>query len=358
MARWRRHIAPAQDHMTKTALITGISGQDGAYLARLLVDKGYKVYGAMRNGAGQNIGRLEELGVHDEIELVSFELLEDANIARVLDHAKPDEIYNLAAQSFVRTSFDQPIYTSEADGIGVTRMLEVLRSLGGKTRFYQASTSEMFGKVSEVPQRETTPFYPRSPYAVAKLYAHWMVVNYRESYGMYAASGLLFNHESPLRGIEFVTRKVTLALAKIALGRQDRLSVGNIDAERDWGFAGDYVDGMWRMLQQDKADDYVLATGRTTRVRDFISASARAVDLDLEWIGSGMDAKAIDRKSGKTIVDIDPQFFRPAEVDTLLGDPSKAKRVLGWSADVKLDELTRMMVKADYDRVKSGTLRF
>ncbi|MBG52047.1 MAG: GDP-mannose 4,6-dehydratase [Rhodobiaceae bacterium] len=344
--------------MTKTALITGISGQDGAYLARLLVDKGYKVYGALRRGAGLNTGRLEELGVLDEIELLSFELLEYTNIARALDQAKPDEIYNLAAQSFVGTSFDQPIYTSEVDGLGVTRMLEVLRTAGGTTRFYQASTSEMFGKVHEVPQRETTPFYPRSPYAVAKLYAHWMVVNYRESYGMYAASGLLFNHESPLRGTEFVTRKVTLALARIALGEQERLSVGNVDAERDWGFAGDYVDGMWRMLQQTAADDYVLATGRTTKVRDFISASAKALDMDLEWTGEGSQAKAIDRKSGKVIVDVDPQFFRPAEVDLLLGDASKAKSVLGWKPRVDLDELTNMMVKADYDRVKNRTLRF
>ncbi|MEQ9144270.1 MAG: GDP-mannose 4,6-dehydratase [Parvibaculaceae bacterium] len=344
--------------MSKSALITGISGQDGAYLAKLLIEKGYRVYGAQRRGAGINTGRLEELGILDEIELVPFELLEYSNIARVLGETRPDEIYNLAAQSFVGTSFDQPLYTGEVDGMGVLRMLEVVREMGGTTRFYQASTSEMFGKVLETPQRETTPFYPRSPYAAAKLYAHWLVVNYRESYGMYAASGILFNHESPLRGAEFVTRKVTLALARIVLGEQERLSVGNVEAERDWGFAGDYVEGMWRMLQQPVADDFVLATGRTTKVRDFITASAKALDLDLEWQGEGTQAKAVDRKSGRTIVDVDPQFFRPAEVELLLGDASKAKAELGWTPKVDLEELTAMMVKADYDRVKSGTLKF
>lgn len=344
--------------MTKSALITGISGQDGAYLARLLVDKGYKVYGAQRRGAGMSTGRLAELDVLDSIELVPIELLEYSNLRRVIDETQPDEIYNLAAQSFVGTSFDQPIYTGDVDGMGVLRLLEVIRELGAKTKFYQASTSEMFGKVQETPQRETTPFYPRSPYAAAKLYAHWCLVNYRESYNMFASSGILFNHESPLRGSEFVTRKVTLALAKIALGQQDRLSVGNVDAARDWGFAGDYVDGMWRMLQAPEADDFVLATGHTTKVRDFITAAATAMGFDLDWTGEGVETIATDKKTGKIIVDIDPQFFRPAEVELLLGDATKAKEKLGWEPTVDLEGLTAMMVKADYDRVKSGNVKF
>jgi GDPmannose 4,6-dehydratase len=344
--------------MSKSALITGISGQDGAYLAKLLADKGYKVYGAQRRGAGINTGRLEELGVLDAVELVPIELLEYSNIRRVLEQTQPDEIYNLAAQSFVGTSFDQPIYTGDVDGMGVLRLLEIIRELGAKSKFYQASTSEMFGKVQETPQSESTPFYPRSPYAAAKLYAHWCLVNYRESYDMFAASGILFNHESPLRGSEFVTRKVTLALARIRLGEQERLSVGNVDAARDWGFAGDYVDGMWQMLQSPEADDYVLATGRTTKVKDFISAAAKALDFDLEWSGSGTETIATDKNSGDVVVDIDPQFFRPAEVELLLGDATKAKEKLGWEPKVGLDELTAMMVKADYDRVKSGNLKF
>lgn len=344
--------------MSKSALITGISGQDGAYLARLLLDKGYKVFGAQRRGAGISTGRLEELNALDDIELVPIELLEYSNIRQVLEQTRPDEIYNLAAQSFVGTSFDQPLYTGDVDGMGVLRLLEVIRELGGTSKFYQASTSEMFGKVQETPQSETTPFYPRSPYAAAKLYAHWCLVNYRESYNMYAASGILFNHESPLRGSEFVTRKVTLALARIALGQQDRLSVGNVEAARDWGFAGDYVEGMWRMLQQEEADDYVLATGKTTKVRDFITAAAKALEFELEWSGEGVETIATDKKTGKIIVDTDPQFFRPAEVDLLLGDAGKAKEKLGWEAKVGLDELTAMMVRADYDRVKSGVLKF
>lgn len=344
--------------MGKSALITGISGQDGAYLARLLVDKGYKVFGAQRRGASLNTARLEELGVLADIEVVPFELLEYSNISRVLNQIAPDEVYNLAAQSFVGTSFDQPLYTGDVDGMGVLRIMEVMRDMGGKAKFYQASTSEMFGKVKETPQTEDTPFHPRSPYAVAKLYAHWIVVNYRESYDMFAASGILFNHESPLRGAEFVTRKVTLALARIAQGEQDVLSVGNVEAERDWGFAGDYVEGMWRMLQQDKADDYVLATGRKTKVRDFITAAAKALDLNLEWAGQGEKTTATDTKSGKVIVNVDPQFFRPAEVELLLGDASKAKEKLGWEPKVQLEELTDMMVRADYDRIKSGSQKF
>ena len=344
--------------MSKTALITGISGQDGAYLARLLLEKGYQVYGTQRRGAGLNTGRLEELGVLENVEMVQMELLEYSNIARVIDQISPDEIYNLAAQSLVSASFEQPLYTGEVDGMGVARILEALRELGANSKFYQASTSEMFGKASETPQCETTPFYPRSPYAAAKLYAHWLVVNYRESYGKFAASGILFNHESPLRGAEFVTRKATLALARIVLGEQERLSVGNVLAERDWGFAGDYVDGMWRMLQQPTADDFVLATGRKTKVQEFITAAAAALDIHLEWEGEGTETIAVDRKSGKTIVDVDPKFFRPTEVDVVLGDASKAKAILGWTPSVGLEELTSMMVQADYDRVKSGTVKF
>lgn len=344
--------------MTKTALITGISGQDGAYLAELLLKKNYRVVGARRRGASISTWRLEELGILDDLEFVDFELLEQSNIARVLNDVAPDEIYNLAAQSFVGASFDQPLYTADVDGQGVLRILDALQSSGAKSRFYQASTSEMFGKVQETPQSERTPFYPRSPYACAKLFAHWCCVNYRESYDMFAASGILFNHESPLRGAEFVTRKVTLALARIALGQQDKLSVGNVMAERDWGFAGDYVEGMWLMLQQDRADDYVLATGKTTRVRDFISNAAKALEMDLVWEGEDENCTATDRNTGKVVVDVDPQFFRPAEVDLLLGDPGKAKRDLGWEPKVDLEALTAMMVKADYDRVKSGSLRF
>jgi len=344
--------------MGKSALITGISGQDGAYLTKLLLEKGYEVVGTRRAGTLFNTSRLEALGVHESVETVPMDLLEYADIKQVIDQIAPDEIYNLAAQSLVSASFEQPLYTGEVDGMGVARILEALRELGATSKFYQASTSEMFGKASETPQCETTPFHPRSPYAAAKLYAHWLVVNYRESYGKFAASGILFNHESPLRGAEFVTRKTTLALARIVLGEQERLSVGNVQAERDWGFAGDYVDGMWRMLQQPKADDFVLATGRKTKVQDFITAAAAALDIQLEWQGEGMQTTAVDRKSGKTIVDIDPKFFRPVEVDTVLGDASKAKAKLGWAPSVGLEELTSMMVRADYDRVKSGIVKF
>jgi len=344
--------------MSKTALVTGVSGQDGAYLAELLLQKGYRVVGAKRRGSSISTWRLDELNLINDIEFVDFELLEQSNIVRTLHDVCPDEIYNLAAQSFVGASFDQPLYTSDVSGQGVLRMLDALHSAGAKTKFYQASTSEMFGKVQQTPQTELTPFYPRSPYACAKLFAHWCCVNYRESYGMFTCSGILFNHESPLRGVEFVTRKVTLELAKIAHGKAEKLSVGNIDAARDWGFSGDYVDGMWMMMQQEEADDYVLASGRTTTVRDFITNAAKAVSIDLEWEGREENAKAVDRKTGKLVVDVDPQFFRPAEVDVLLGDPTKAKEKLGWEATVKLEQLTEMMVKADYDRVGSNQLRF
>ena len=343
--------------MAKTALITGISGQDGAYLAKALLDRGYRVVGAYRRTSGINVGRLVELDVAERVELIDLELLEESNLRRALEQTKPDEIYNLAAQSFVGLSFEVPIYTSEIDALGVLRLLEAMRGACPDARFYQASTSEMFGKVQETPQTERTPFYPRSPYGVAKLFAHWSVVNYREAHGLFAASGILFNHESPLRGQEFVTRKATLGLARVALGKQDILRVGNLDAKRDWGFAGDYVEGMWRMLQQEQPGDYVLATGRTTPVREFVERAAAALGFQLEWSGNGEDARGIDKSSGRTIVAVDPRYFRPAEVDLLIGDPGKAKAELGWVPGTTLEQLIDMMVKADYDRVKTGIMR-
>lgn len=344
--------------MSKRALVTGVTGQDGAYLSKLLLEKGYKVYGAYRRSASPNMWRLAELGADKDVEFIPLELLEYTNIARMLDKIKPDEIYNLAAQSFVAMSFEQPLYTGDVDGLGVTRFLEAIRDTGINSKFYQASTSEMFGKVQEVPQSEKTPFYPRSPYGAAKMYGHWIVVNYRESYKMFACSGILFNHESPLRGIEFVTRKVTAALAMIKHGRQEVLELGNMDAKRDWGFAGDYVEGMYRMLQHDQPDDYVLSTGQTETVRTFIEAASRALDFDLAWEGSGENEKGIDRKSGKTIVRINPEFYRPAEVDLLIGDSSKARNTLGWQPKVNFEGLVTMMAQADYDRAAKGDIQF
>lgn len=343
--------------MAKTALITGISGQDGAYLAKALLARGYRVVGTYRRTSGIAIGRLVELGVAEDVELVDLELLEESNIRRLLERLKPDEIYNLAAQSFVGLSFEQPLYTSDVNALGVLRLLEAMRESCPAARFYQASTSEMFGKAQETPQNERTAFYPRSPYGVAKLFAHWSVVNYREAHGLYACSGILFNHESPLRGLDFVTRKVTFGLARVALGHQDVLSLGNLEFKRDWGFAGEYVEGIWAMLQQDQPDDYVLATGRTVSVRDFVQGAATACGFDVEWAGDGIDARAVDKRTGRTIVAVDPKFYRPAEVDALVGDASKAKATLGWEAKTSLEDLTQMMVKADYDRVKSGIIR-
>jgi GDPmannose 4,6-dehydratase len=344
--------------MAKTALITGISGQDGGYLTKSLLARGYRVIGAQRRSAGMNSARLEELGVLDDIELVDVEMLEDSNIRSVLKKLKPDEIYNLAAQSFVALSFEQPIYTCEVDAISVLRLLEAVKESCPDARFYQASTSEMFGKVQAIPQSETTPFYPRSPYGIAKVFAHWITVNYREAYGLFSCSGILFNHESPLRGMEFVTRKVTLGLARVALGKQETVYLGNLEAKRDWGFAGDYVEGMWMMLQQEKPDDFVLATGRTVTVKSFVDGAAAALGFDLEWEGDGAATRGIDRRSGKTVVAVSPEFYRPAEVNMLIGDPTKAKRVLGWEAKTSLEELIQMMAKSDFDRVKSGSLRF
>jgi GDPmannose 4,6-dehydratase len=343
--------------MKKRALITGITGQDGAYLAELLLNKDYEVYGAYRRSASANLWRLDELGITEKVKLVAFDLLEYSNIQRVLEKVQPDEVYNLAAQSFVALSFEQPLYTGDTDALGVTRLLEAIRVVNPKIRFYQASTSEMYGKVQAIPQSEGTPFYPRSPYGVAKLYAHWMTVNYRESYDLHASSGILFNHESPLRGIEFVTRKITTTLAKIQCGKADVLELGNLDAKRDWGFAKDYVEGMWRMVQQDQADDYVLATGETHSVRDFVNWAAQTLEIELDWRGAGESEHGIDRATGKTLVRINPEFYRPAEVDLLIGTPEKAKRVLGWAPSIAIADLVAMMTKADLERVQLGRLR-
>ncbi len=341
--------------MTKTALITGITGQDGAYLARLLLSKGYRVVGALRRSSAANDGRLRELGIADAVERVDLDLFETTNILRALDRTKPDEIYNLAAQSFVAVSFEQPIYTAEIDALGPARLLEAVRHAGrGGPRFYQASTSEMFGKVQAVPQDESTPFYPRSPYGVAKLYAHWLTVNYRESYGLHASSGILFNHESPLRGIDFVTRKITYSLALVRHGKLDTLRLGNLDARRDWGYAEDYVEGMWRMLQQPEADDYVLATGETRTVREFVERAAEPLGFDIAWDGSGDAEVGVDRRSGRRIVAVDPAFYRPAEVDLLVGSYAKAERGLVWAPRTPFAEMVAMMAEADDRRVRDG----
>jgi GDPmannose 4,6-dehydratase len=341
----------------KTAIITGITGQDAAYLAELLLEKGYKVYGTYRRTSSVNFWRIETLGIenHENLELVEYDLTDLSTAIRLLKSTGATEVYNLAAQSFVGVSFEQPLATAEITGIGPVNLLEAIRAVNKDIRFYQASTSEMFGKVQTIPQNEDTPFYPRSPYGVAKLYAHWMVVNYRESYGIFATSGLLFNHESPLRGQEFVTRKITHGVAKIKMGKQTVLELGNLNAKRDWGYAKDYVDGMWRMLQADKPSNYVLATNRTETVRDFVNMAFKAVDIVLDWQGSEEHEIGIDRKSGKTLVKVNPKFYRPAEVDLLIGDPSKAKAELGWESSTNLEQLCAMMVEADLRRIDEGS---
>lgn len=344
--------------MARKALITGVTGQDGAYLSRLLLEKGYEVHGGIRRIGVHATGRLDELGVSDDVEFHDFDLLEFSNIQRVVNLVKPDEVYHLAAQSFVGVSFEQPIYTANVDALGTLRILEAIRNTEGGAKFYQASTSEMFGKVQQVPQTEKTPFYPRSPYGVAKLCAHWATVNFRESYGLFACSGILFNHESPLRGSDFVTRKITRGFAAIRVGRQDCVELGNIDAKRDWGFAGDYVEGMWRMLQADSADDYVLATGETWSIRDFAERAARALGWDLVWTGSGEAEEGRDAGSGQLLVRINPRFYRPAEVDLLIGSPEKAEEKLGWRRSVTFDELVTMMAEADMRRVESQRFMF
>jgi len=340
----------------KTALITGITGQDGAYLAQLLLEKGYLVYGTYRRTSSVNFWRIEELGIqsHPHLSLVEYDLTDLGSSIRLLQNTAPDEIYNLAAQSFVGVSFEQPVTTAEITGIGPVNLLEAIRIVNPSIRFYQASTSEMFGKVQAVPQKEDTPFYPRSPYGVAKLYAHWMTVNYRESYGIFGSSGILFNHESPLRGREFVTRKITDSVAKIHLGQLDVLELGNLDAKRDWGYAKEYVEGMWRILQADHPDTYVLATNRTETVRDFVSMAFKAIDVALEWSGAADQGIGTCKKTGKVLVRVNPKFYRPAEVELLIGDPAKALRELGWKPETTLEQLCQMMVEADLRRNRAG----
>ena len=336
----------------KRAVVTGITGQDGAYLAQLLLNKGYIVYGTYRRTSSVNFWRLNELGIthHPALNLVEYDLTDLSSTIRLLEKAEAQEVYNLAAQSFVGVSFEQPITTAEITGVGALNLLEAIRTVDSTIRFYQASTSEMFGKVQAVPQAEDTPFYPRSPYGVAKLFAHWSTINYRESYGIFGASGILFNHESPLRGKEFVTRKITDAVARIQLGLQDVLELGNLDAKRDWGYAAEYVEGMWRMLQADEPDTYVLATGRTETVRDFVYMACKAAGIEIEFTGSEESERGIDTSTGNSIVRVNPQFYRPAEVDLLVGDATKAGKELGWSAATSLEGLCAMMVEADLKR--------
>ena len=344
--------------MNKRALITGITGQDGSYLSQFLINKGYEVYGAVRRTSSINTGRLSELDILNKINLVAMDLAEITNIQRVIEEIKPDEVYNLAAQSFVQTSFDQPIYTSEIDAIGVTRILETIRMLGSKIKFYQASTSEMFGKVQSSPQNEETPFYPRSPYGVSKLYGHWMTVNYREAWDLHACSGILFNHESPLRGIEFVTRKITLGVAEITKKKKKSISLGNLNAKRDWGYAGDYVNAMWLMLQKEKPSDYVVATGEMYSVREFVEKAFNAADTEIDWvIDNGVESGRC-KKTGNILIDINKDFNRPAETDYLLGDATKAKEELNWKPQVNFNTLIEMMVKKDLDRVENGVYGF
>jgi GDPmannose 4,6-dehydratase len=340
--------------MAKVALISGVTGQDGAYLAELLLAKGYAVHGIKRRASSFNTDRIDHLyqDPHESLRRLVLhygDLTDSTNLIRIIQTVRPDEIYNLAAQSHVAVSFETPEYTANADAVGALRILEAIRILGLKdrTRFYQASTSEMFGKVQEIPQRETTPFYPRSPYGVAKVYAYWITVNYREAYGLYACNGILFNHESPIRGETFVTRKITRALARISLGLQDCLYLGNLDSLRDWGHARDYVEAQWLMLQQDTPEDFVIATGEQHSVREFVELSGAQLGLSIEWRGNGVDEFAVDKKTQRTIVRVDPRYFRPTEVDTLLGDPSKAKKQLGWAPRITFAELVHEMVASD-----------
>ncbi|MBC2661971.1 GDP-mannose 4,6-dehydratase [Novosphingobium flavum] len=340
----------------KAAVVTGITGQDGAYLAEFLLGQGYEVYGTFRRASSENFWRIEELGIrhHPQLKLVDYDLTDLSATIRLLEKARPREFYNLAAQSFVGVSFDQPLTTAQITGVGVLNVLEAIRVVDPTIRFYQASTSEMFGKVQAVPQTEDTPFWPRSPYGVAKLFGHWATVNYRESYGMFASSGILFNHESPLRGLEFVTRKITDAVAKIKLGQLDCLELGNIDAKRDWGFAKEYVQGMHAMLQAEESDTFVLATGRTETVRSFVELAFRAAGYKIAFHGTDVDEHAVDVATGKVLMRINPRFHRPAEVDLLIGSAEKARTTLGWQPQTTLEELCRMMVEADLRRNAAG----
>lgn len=342
--------------MKKIAIVTGITGQDGAYLTQLLLEKNYQVYGTYRRTSSVNFWRLEELGIlsHENLQLLEFDLTDQSAAIRLLQRCCPDEIYNLAAQSFVGVSFDQPITTAQITGLGALHLLEAVRIVNPKIRFYQASTSEMFGLVQETPQTERTPFYPRSPYGCAKLFAHWSTINYRESYGIFAASGILFNHESPLRGKEFVTRKITDAAARIAAGKLSCLELGNLDAKRDWGYAKEYVDGMYQMLQIDEPNTFVLATNRTESVRDFVTMSFAAAGMQLQWHGAGVDEYGVDIKTGLTRVRVNPVFYRPAEVELLIGNPQFAFERLNWSPRTSLEQLCQLMVEADIRRVRDG----
>ncbi|OGJ86682.1 MAG: GDP-mannose 4,6-dehydratase [Candidatus Raymondbacteria bacterium RifOxyA12_full_50_37] len=342
----------------KKAFITGITGQDGSYLAELLLKKGYEITGLVRRSATFNRGRIEHLypqyRENGRLQLLYGDLSDSSSMKRIIEKTQPDEIYNLAAQSHVKISFEVPEYTADVDAIGVIRLLDAIRETNKKTKFYQASTSELYGKVIEIPQSEKTPFYPRSPYSVAKLYGYWIVKNYREAYNMFACNGILFNHESPRRGENFVTRKITLGAAKIKLGLMKTLRLGNLGAKRDWGFAGDYVEAMWLMLQRKNPQDYVIATGKTHTVRKFAELAFRALGYSLVWKGAGVQEKGVDKKTNKVLVEVDPKYFRPAEVDLLIGDPTKAKKELGWKPTVGIEELVTMMVTSDYDLLKKG----
>lgn len=340
----------------KSAIVTGVTGQDGAYLTELLLNNGYKVYGTYRRTSSVNFWRIEELGIqnHTNLHLVEYDLTDLGASIYLVQKVQPDEIYNLAAQSFVGVSFDQPSTTAQITGVGALNLLEAIRLVNPRIRFYQASTSEMFGKVQAIPQKEDTPFYPRSPYGVAKLYAHWMTINYRESYDIFGCSGILFNHESPLRGREFVTRKITDSVAKIKLGKLDCMELGNLDAKRDWGFAKEYVEGMWRMLQVDTPDTYVLATNRTETVRDFVEMAFKGAGIQVEFKGNAEDETAVDTVTGKTVMRINPKFYRPAEVELLIGDPAHAKAKLAWEPKTTLEQLCQMMVEADLRRNQIG----
>jgi GDPmannose 4,6-dehydratase len=335
----------------KIAMISGITGQDGGYLAKFLLQKGYRIIGLYRRGATDTFSKLKEHRIFEQIELVDFDLLEFSNICRLLRKYQPDEFYNLAAQSFVAASWEEPIYTAQADGMGVLYLLEAIREFSPQTRFYQASTSEMFGKVHEIPQTEHTPFYPRSPYGVAKLMAHWCCVNYRESFNVFACSGILFNHESPMRGTEFVTRKITSHFANILTGgTAEPLELGNLNAKRDWGFAGEYVEMMWKMLQYEVPDTYVIATGETHTIREFVEEAGKVCGFEFEWDGVNENEVGIDKNSGKVLVKINPRFYRPAEVELLVGNPEKARKILGWESRVDFKSLCKMMMNADIDR--------
>lgn len=340
----------------KKAIITGITGQDGAYLAQLLLNNGYQVFGTYRRSSSNNFWRIEYLGIHEHpnLKLVEYDLNDQSSSVRLIKDFEPDEVYNLAAQSFVGVSFDQPLSTALTTGIGALHLLEAIRIINPRVRFYQASTSEMFGKVQAVPQTESTPFYPRSPYGFSKLFAHWATVNYRESYGIFGVSGILFNHESPLRGQEFVTRKITNSVARIVLGKQEVIELGNLDAQRDWGYAKEYVEGMYKMMQAEHPETFVLSSNQAHTVREFVELAFRYAGVSLVWKGAGVDEKGYDQVSGKLRVVINPRYFRPAEVDLLIGDPSKAKKMLNWSASISLDELCRIMVEADLKRNKDG----